>query len=79
MTAAPLTPALRPGYSAYRITERGTCVRCIVKRVVGGAFVEVRSSAFSKEVLKLRAEDVFADRQACRAEIKLRKEAAVTP
>jgi len=68
-----MTPALRAGSPAWRIGERsGSALRCIVKRAAQGGTVEVQSSTFSKEVMTLPAQDVFRDREACRAEIKRR-------
>jgi hypothetical protein len=66
-------PALRAGSTAWRIGDRtASALRCIVKRIVEGGIVEVQSSTFSKEVMRLRSEDVFTDRESCRAEIKRR-------
>jgi hypothetical protein len=67
--------ALRPGASAFRIGPRYNApLRCIVIRIMKGGFVEVRASTFSRNSSLVRAEDVFADREACRAEINRRAE-----
>lgn len=64
---------MRAGNTAWRIGERtGGPLRCIVKRVLDGGTIEVRSSSFSPDVLRLPAGDVFPDREACRAEIQRR-------
>lgn len=67
--------ALRPGDILWRIGERSRApLRCIMVRPVPLGLVEVRSSTFARQPIRVRAEDVFADRAACRAEINRRAE-----
>jgi len=69
--------ALRPGDIVWRIGPRSNIpLRAIVVRLAPGAYVDVRASTFSRSELRVPAEDVFADRAACRAEINRRAEAA---
>lgn len=70
----------RPGLIAWRIGSRsGEPLRCEIVRAIrpgiNGPAIEVRASRFSRNSTKLRPEDVFADREACRAEIVRRNEA----
>ncbi len=68
-------PALRPGDVVWRIGDRSRLpLRCIVVRPVPLGLVEVRSSTFARHAVRVRAEDIFADREACRAEINRRAE-----
>lgn len=67
-------PALRPGAVAWRINDQsGAPLRCIVVRLLAGGFVLARSSTFSCGADRVVAENVFADRDACRAEIRRRR------
>lgn len=65
--------ALRPGAIVWRIGPRSNApLRAIVVRLAPGAYVDVRASTFSRNELRVPAEDVFADREACRTEINRR-------
>lgn len=68
------TPALKPGARVWRMGRVGP-LGCVFLRTVPGGRVEVRSSTFSRETIILNAELVFADRNACRAEIQRRAQA----
>lgn len=73
---SPTAAALRPGDTVWCIGPRsGAPVKRIVVRVIRGAIVKVRASTFSREDTDANAEDVFTDRDACRAEIIRRREA----
>lgn len=62
--------ALRPGATVWRIGERSNApLRAIVIRLVPPGMVEVRASTFTRIPKRVWAHDVFADRDACRAEI----------
>jgi hypothetical protein len=67
--------ALHPGAVIWRIGRAGP-VRGIVVRILPGGLLTVRASTFSRNETQARAEDVFADRESCRAEIQRRNEAA---
>jgi hypothetical protein len=64
-------PALRSGDTVWRIGRAGP-LRCVYLRPLPGALVEVRNSTFSRNPTVVNAEDVFAERDACRAEIQRR-------
>jgi hypothetical protein len=64
-------PALRSGDTVWRIGRAGP-LRCVYLRPVPGALVEVRASTFSRNTTAVNADDVFANRDACRAEIQRR-------
>jgi hypothetical protein len=67
-------PSLKPGDRVWRIGVRSLApLRCIVMRVDSAGSVWVRPSTFAKNSEYMRAEDVFADREACRAEIVRRR------
>ncbi len=77
------TPALKPGTTVWRIHhspagKQPGCVRCQYLRALPGGEVAVRASTFSRNEQTIRAADVFADREACRAEIIRRNEAKET-
>jgi hypothetical protein len=68
--------ALRPGDIVWRIGERSRApLRCIVVRDMKLGLVEVRSSTFARQSIRVLEVDIFADREACRAEINRRAEA----
>lgn len=66
---------LRPGAVAWRIAPRtgSAPLRCIVVRVPAGGDIEVRASTFSRNMMTVQPADLFADRDACRAEIQRRR------
>lgn len=71
--------APHPGNVVWRITnppsgKKPSAVHCIVVRMTAGGFVTVRSSTFSRNEFSVRAEDIFSDRDSCRAEIVRRAE-----
>ncbi len=72
----PLT-APRRGDTVWRIGQRAALRGVFVKPLPGG-MVEIRTSTFAREPLRIRAEDVFASRDACRAEMIRRNEAKET-
>lgn len=70
----------RPGMIGWRIGERSNGpVRCEIVRAIrpgiNGPAIEVRASRFARNSTKVRPEDIFTDRDACRAEIVRRAEA----
>ena len=68
---------LVPGARAWRIGERaGAALRCVISRRPADDTIWVRTSTLSKTEMWLRLCDVFADRDACRAEIRRRSDAA---
>jgi hypothetical protein len=64
--------ALKPGARVWRIGRAG-CVSCIFLRHQPGAQVYIRSSTFARDFHIVPAAGVYADRDACRAEIQRRK------
>ncbi len=66
-------PALKPGTAVWRISTKSRApLRALFMRHGPGGMVYLRSSTFSAKERRARAEDVFADREACRAEIARR-------
>lgn len=67
--------ALKPGDRVWRIGARSNHpLPCIFVRSRGGNVV-VKASRFSRDEAAVFTRDVFADREACRAEIARRREA----
>jgi hypothetical protein len=76
VSAAPSTPAIRPGMVVWRIGERTKLpLRCIVIRS-READVVVKASRFSRDERAVHVTNIFTDRDACRAEIQRRREQA---
>lgn len=63
-----------PGLTGWRIGLRSNGpLKCEIVRAIrpgiNGPAIEVRASRFARNTTRVRCEDVFADREACRAEI----------
>jgi hypothetical protein len=68
--------AIRPGATVWRIIGSRALRRQYTRPLPGG-LAQVRASAFGRATEQtVRAEDVFTDRDECRAEIARRKETA---
>jgi hypothetical protein len=73
--------ALRSGHVVWRINRPPagkplSAVKCVVMRVHPNGHVAVRASTFATQEKIVPGEDVFTDREACRAEINRRAEAS---
>jgi hypothetical protein len=69
----------RPGLIAWRVGSRsGEPLRCEIVRAIrpgiNGPAIEVRASRFARNSTMVAPQDLFADREACRAEINRRAE-----
>lgn len=76
-----MTPPLRPGNQVWRINHPPSgkplsAVKCVVMRTRSDGSVAVRASTFAAQEKIVPGEDVFTDREACRAEINRRAEAS---
>jgi hypothetical protein len=64
-------PAPHAGDIVWCIGRTGALRRIFMHPLLG-ALAEVRTSRFSRDTITLNADDVFTDRNACRAEIQRR-------
>jgi hypothetical protein len=67
------TPTLHRGATVYRV-GRTSALRAIYIKPLSGGMVELKTSIFAAKALRIRATDVFPDRDACRTEIERRKQ-----
>lgn len=76
-----MTEPLRPGNQVWRINRPPSgkplsAVKCVVMRTHPNGHVAVRANTFATQEKIIPGEDVFIDREACRAEINRRAEMA---